>query len=200
MPITTVLFDFNGVLSSDRFYVGSFLDARPEALERIQRHFFEADKGLINEWMRGKVGYREVHQRIAAHVGTDTSELDRALVESVRVMRLEPGLMDLAARLRNRGVKTAIVTDNMDVFSLVTVPHHGLDKLFDLIVNSADEGLLKQDDGGRLFDLALQRLDADVRQTLFIDDSTKTVDLFESKGGQGHRYTTFEAFAAAVKI
>jgi len=188
-----VLFDWNGVLCRDRFYAGSFLAARPEALVNIQREFFEGDKSLINGWMRGHVGYREVHRRIAGLAGAEAHELDRALVESVQAMRLDPALLNFAARLKRGGVKTAIVTDNMDVFTIVTVPHHRLGGVFDLIVNSADCGLLKQDQDGRLFDYALHRLGAAAGRTLFIDDSPAAVKLFESKGGMGRHFTTAEA-------
>ncbi len=188
MNLEAVLFDFHGVLSHDRFYMGPFFETRPEAYARLERSFFIGDKSLVNEWMRGLVGYRDVHRRIAEHVGVEAEALDRALIASVKAMRLEPGLLDLAAELKARGVRTAIITDNMDIFTKATVPHHGLGRRFDAVFNSADSGLLKNDEGGKIFDHALHRLGVDIANTLFIDDSAKNVELYRAKGGRARLY------------
>ena len=88
----------------------------------------------------------------------------------------------------------ALVTDNMDVFNEITIPHHRLGGYFSVIVNSCDHGLLKKDEGGRLFDIALARLGAeDYTQALLIDDSAN-VARSSRQGGTVHTYTDYEEF------
>ncbi|MEI6144106.1 MAG: HAD hydrolase-like protein, partial [Candidatus Berkelbacteria bacterium] len=112
--------------------------------------------------------------------------------ESVRQMRLDQHLLDLALSFKKSGAKVAIVTGNMDVFSDITVGNHKLNKKFDLIVNSADYKLNKDDEDGKLFDIVMEELGEDIQDSLLIDDSARTIKLFRKKGGRGHIYKNFK--------
>ena len=184
----TVLFDFDGVLSRGRFYRATGWAA--SLYERVQAHIFGGEGDLVRPWMRGRVGYRELHARIAGAVGIAAEVLDRMLIESVRSFRLEPSVLRFAERLKAEGCRIGLVTDNMDIFAQVTVPHFGLGYLFDAIVSSSEYGLLKRDDGGKLFDIALRHLgERDIRRSMLIDDALPNIELFRAKGGQGHHFT-----------
>jgi FMN phosphatase YigB (HAD superfamily) len=110
-------------------------------------------------------------------------------------MKLEIRLLDLACDLQKKGTSVALVTNNMDIFNEVTIPYHNLDKIFPVIVNSCDHGFLKHEEGGRLFDIALQKLKQDsFKKALLIDDSAKVRKVFEDKGGTTFAYTVYENF------
>lgn len=188
MRFRAVAFDFHGVLSRDLFYKRAFLGDDSEIEERINRMIFGDDHSMLDDWMRGRIGYSDVHKRVTAGTKTQPEVLDNALKESIRNMRLNAELLDFADSLRLHGVKTAIVTDNMDVFSRFTVPYHRLTERFDAIFNSADSGLLKRDNDGIVFEHVAQRLDTSFNEILFIDDTLDIVELFRAKGGYAHRF------------
>ncbi|MEI8061305.1 MAG: HAD family hydrolase [Candidatus Berkelbacteria bacterium] len=189
--LKTVLFDFDGVLCRDRFYEKTLLPDYADVYDWIQENIF-ANHELVGKWMRGKVSSSDINLLIAANTGIDYKTLVTLYKESVRQMQLDQNLLDLAQLFRKSGVKVAIVTGNMDVFSQITVPNYKLNEKFDLIVNSADYKLNKDDENGKLFDIVMEELGADIKNSLLIDDSAKTINLFKRKGGQGHIYKNFE--------
>jgi FMN phosphatase YigB (HAD superfamily) len=111
-------------------------------------------------------------------------------------MRLDRRLLDMAQELAERKVKVALVTDNMDVFTQLTVPHHSLERYFPVIVNSCEYGFLKSEENGKLFDIALSKLGiSGFARALLIDDSKSVRPVFEGRGGTAYLYETFERFA-----
>lgn len=183
-----VLFDFHHVLSHDHFYESTLLPDYKEVSEWISQNIF-SDQELIRHWMRGKTTWRVLHDRITDATGMDRVLLDRLFVESVKQMKIETEMIELAQELKRAGHKLAIVTDNMDIFSEVTVPHQKFDLLFDVIFNSADHGLLKQDEHGKLFQCVADVLGVPIEQSIFIDDSKNNTDLFIELGGQAILHT-----------
>jgi hypothetical protein len=83
----------------------------------------------------------------------------------------------------------------MDVFNAITIPVNQLDKIFPVIVNSCDHGLMKQDENGKLFDIAIEKLGlASFEDVLLIDDSAIYCDIFKAKGGRAYQYSNLPAF------
>lgn len=194
MEIRTVLFDFYGVLSKDLLYQRA-AEKYPQAYAWVQQHLFKAEQPILWDWMRGKARTEEVNALVARSSGVDPDELHALFVQGVREMRLDRNLLAAAVALKTRGFKVGLVTDNMDFFTTVTVPHHGLDRIYDVIVNSADHGLLKGDDGGRLFDIALEKIgETDIGRSLLVDDTAEKNEGYRAKGGQIHQYVSFEAY------
>ena len=186
----TILFDFGGVLCHDRFYEKTLVPRYQSVFDWLQTNVF-SNKELVHDWMRNKVGSADINRLIAQNSGIEFAALARLFEESVRLMDLDQRVLGLARQLKDSGHKIGIVTDNMDVFSKITVHHHRLDGLFDVITNSADYGRLKKDENGSLFDLTLDTLGESIENSLMIDDSTATIDLFIQKGGQGHCFQDF---------
>lgn len=178
-----ILFDFHRVLSHDHFYESTLLPNHKDVSDWISQNIF-SDHELVREWMRGKIDWRTLHDRVSIATGIDRALLDRLFVESVKQMKMETKMIDLAQELKRMGYKLAIVSDNMDIFSEVTVPHQKFDQLFDAIFNSADYGLLKQDEHGKLFELVADALGVPTEQSIFIDDSANNISLFIELGGR----------------
>lgn len=185
-----VLLDFDGVLSHGRFYEPGLSSEHPDATAWLQAHFFVSGNETVKRWMRGGLSFREVHARLEKETGVSAKELDDLLIESLRTFKFNQELIEMVDLLRASGVKTAIVTDNMDVFTRYVVPFHHLGQHFDAIVNSSDYGCLKEDDGGRLFQIAVARCGiSDIRQTLLVDDTLRKIEMFRGLGGQAHHFT-----------
>lgn len=187
-----ILFDFHHVLSHDYFYVSTLESDHKEVGDWISQNIF-TDKQLVQAWMRGKVTWRELHDRIVDETGIDRALLDQLFIESVKRMKMVPEMIELARELKDRGFKIAIVSDNMDIFSEVIVPHNQFNQLFDAIFNSADHGLLKQDEHGALFARVADTLGMSLEQTVFIDDTKSATDLFIELGGRAIIHTDPES-------
>lgn len=187
MSYQAVLFDFDGVLCKGRFYEKTLLPNHSGIYNWIQTNIF-GNKEMVRDWMRNRVNSTEINELIAKNTEIERKLLDELYEESIRRMELEKEVIDLAESLKLSGKKIGIVTDNMDVFTKITIPNHRLDTLFDIIINSADHGLLKKDENGKLFDIALTALERKIENSLMIDDSESTIELYKQKGGQGFVY------------
>ena len=188
MNYQTILFDFGGVLCKDRFYEKTLLPTYRKVYNRIQSSVF-GNKELVGKWMRGQTNSIAINRLIAESTGLEYKKLNELYEKSIYEMELEKEIIALVKLLKHSGKKVGIVTDNMDVFTNITIPNHQLDALFDVIINSADYGLLKRDSNGKLFDIALLNLDEKLENSLMIDDSASTIKLYKQKGGKGFRYS-----------
>lgn len=155
---------------------------------------------MPDRWMRGELNTDDVNRFISDNTGIDFNELSNLFIESIRAMKIDSRLVNLAKSVISTGGKVALVTNNMDVFNKITIENHNLDKIFPVIVNSCDYGILKHDDNGRLYDIAMERLGVpNYHGVLLIDDSHKARAIFESKGGTTFPYETYEQFEPWLK-
>jgi len=187
MSYQAVLFDFDGVLCKGRFYEKTLLPDHPEVYGWIQRNVF-GNKELVQKWMRGQVSSMDINGLIAENTGINHETLGELYRESIRKMELDSEVKELAESLKLSGRKIGLVTDNMDIFTEITVPNHRLNELFDIIVNSADHGVLKKEAEGKLFNIALTALGETIGNSLMIDDSEATIEFYRQKGGSGLIY------------
>jgi FMN phosphatase YigB (HAD superfamily) len=194
MRFETILFDFHGVLCSDHLFAG--LEAvHPRAHRFVEKEIFGGGSDVPDRWMRGEMSVEDVKRHIVSETDISEDTLNDVLRRSIEAMRLDMRLLRLARRLSVEGGKVALVTDNMDVFNELVVPHHGLGGYFSVIVNSCDHGLLKKEENGALFDIALEKLGVSgFDKTLLIDDSKSVGPIFEGRGGTVYTYKTYERF------
>lgn len=187
-PVRAVSFDFDGVLCHGRFYEPRLSLEYPAAKTWLQRNFFVSGNETVRRWMRGHLSSRDIHAYLEREIGVAAKEFDALMAESLRAFVMDATLLEWAARLRAAGIRTAIVSDNMDVFTRFVVPFHRLGRFFDVIVNSADHGALKCDERS-LFPAAIERLDVTVSQVLHIDDSERAIGRFRGFGGRAYHLT-----------
>lgn len=182
--IKAVIFDFGNVLSEDYFY--TTLD--PEIYEKISYDIFHSPNKLADDWMRGEINSHDVNRVIADKHNLSLDLLERELEKSVKLMKLNNSLLDFAREIKKKKVKIILLTDNMDIFQEVLVPHNKLNLLFDFIMPSFEHKMLKQDDNGRLANIAISKLGVNYPETLFIDDSKPFGEIIENKGGNFYLY------------
>jgi len=199
MSYETVLFDFHGVLCCDYLF-SSLQKTYPELYDFVQTEIFGNGGEIGDKWMRGGMNVAEINQHISKNTSIDVDLLSELLVQGIGDMTIDRRLTDLAQGLVLSGRKVALVTDNMDIFNTVTVSKHGLDKVFPVIVNSCDYGMMKHEHEGRLFDIALEKLGVGgYDRTLLIDDSIKVRPIFEKKGGEVFTFETYEKFEPWIR-
>ena len=189
--INTVVFDFSGTLCSQRY----FIPLGQPALDAIADLVFGAGSATWAEpWMRGDLNSRDIARYLAAHLPFSEQEILAALRGGCANMAFNPDVVDFAAEQRRLGRKTALVTANMDIFTDVVVPAHDLDAMFDIVLNTADFGVL---DKGVLWRHAFDTFGPGYGygSALLIEDSADAVADFRSRGGAAYQYVDDHAFA-----
>ncbi len=195
----TIIFDFDGVLCHDHFYTNVKVPY-PAVYDFINTKVFSKGSDVPDKWMRGKLTADDVNKFICDNTGIDFDELSNLFIESVHAMKIDNRLLNLAKTILSKGGKVALVTNNMDVMNKITIKNHNLENIFPVIVNSCDYGILKHDDNGRLFDIAMRKLGiSSYKEALLIDDSLKARTTFESKGGATFPYKSYEQFEPWMK-
>jgi putative hydrolase of the HAD superfamily len=175
--VKAILFDFDGVLTTDK--TGSLTTLRYLSAQTGISHekLDSAFKKFNGDLNLGKVTHEEIWPALCDSLGNaiDLSLLPRAF-ESTPI---NAGMFELALRLK-AAYSVAIITDNkkdrIDHLKL----HLGLPELFDPILVSAEVGCLKSEVG--IFREALRCLQVEANDCVFIDNSEGNLRVAESLG------------------
>ena len=190
MPsVRAVLFDFGGVFMESPFAAvrafGARLGMDPErALELI---FGAYDSDTDHPWHRlerGELSLIDARQAIM-ELGAPEHRIDLfEALGSLRDTRVRADVIALTREARARGVKTAIVTNNVREFGDGWRAMLPVAELFDAVVDSAHVGVRKPDP--RIFRLALERLGGTAPEdAVFLDDFHGNVVAAERLGMRG---------------
>ncbi|MDE0555079.1 MAG: hypothetical protein OXI24_12725 [Candidatus Poribacteria bacterium] len=186
-----VVFDFGFTLSSDLYFKVSPPEC-PEWHDIIQEHVF-ANRPVCRMWMTNVLSLRDIASIVSNHANMDISAVLKTMELGCKDLDFNEAVLNFALAQRSLGRRTAIVTANMDVFSDVVVPAHGLDEKFDVIINSSDYG---EFDKRVLWPIAFKALGDDIHygNSLLIEDGSKEPELFRGCGGFAYEYTNDESF------
>jgi putative hydrolase of the HAD superfamily len=171
-----VLWDYGGIFTPSPFEAAHAYarsqDADPEAMIRIVFGSYDADTDHVwHQLERGEISFVDALTRIkadaeAAGFRFDTGEMFGAMVadEIDRTIVVEAVQM-----VRAKGLRTAIVTNNIREYGDAWRSRLPLDELFDLVVDSCEEGVRKPDPV--IFRTALDRLGvSEPSRAIFLDD------------------------------
>lgn len=164
--LRAVVFDFGGVLAEVGFVRG---------LKRIGREFgigeeraLDAGERLVHSsgYVRGQACEAEFWEAFRAETGIPAPDriLRKAVLEE---FILRPRMLDLAEWLRERGLKTAILSDQTDWLEALDRKTPFLWR-FDLVRNSFKTGRTKADEAA--YACLLQDLGLQGPEVLFVDD------------------------------
>ena len=190
MPsVQAVLFDFGGVFMPSPFAAVRAFGVRqgidPErALELL---FGAYDRDTDHPWHRlerGELSLVAARQAIM-DLGAPEHRIDLfEALGSLRDVSVRADVVEIARDARARGVKTAIVTNNIREFGDGWRAMLPVDELFDVVVDSAHVGVRKPDP--RIFRLALDRLGGTAPEAaVFLDDFHGNVAAAERLGIRG---------------
>jgi epoxide hydrolase-like predicted phosphatase len=190
MPsVQAVLFDFGGVFMPSPFAaVRAFGASQGADPERVLEILFGAyDRDTDHPWHRlerGELSLLDARQAIM-DLGAPEHRID--LFQALGALRdpsIRQDVVDVARDARARGVKTAIVTNNIREFGDSWRAMLPVDELFDTVVDSAHVGIRKPDP--RIFRLALERLGGTPPEdAVFLDDFSGNVAAAERLGIRG---------------
>lgn len=176
-----VLFDFGGVFTASPFEIlRAAADGFGVAPEVILRACFGSyDEDSDHPWHRlerGEVTAEDAMAGIAALASDSGHAFDPIAILRSGMGAENPIREDVVAvarEVRLRGLKTAVVTNNVKEFSRTWRRLLPLDELFDVVVDSCEEGIRKPDP--RIFERALDRLDVTPARAVFLDDAPGNV-------------------------
>jgi len=190
--LRSILFDFDGVLSKGRFY-STIPEKNYKIKDAINKNVFNKGSwNLMQTWMRGEKSFEEIHKSIAEKVGSNVEFLNKHLIDSVLRMQLNKGLIKFAIQMRSLGVRTAIFTDNMDIFDRVFVPYHSLNEKFDFIFSSSTYKKLKLDNDAFFLKETIKKMKSSPSETLLLDDSPEIGVYMNKIGGYFYHYQDYE--------
>lgn len=193
-PIKTIIFDFDGVLCKDLFY-SSLRDSHPTIYDYIENRVFRSGTDLIDRWMRNEVTSDDINRMISQANNIEFDLIKKILEKDVLSIKIDYNLLNFAKEQLKLGRRAALVSNNMDILTTLIISNHKLNEVFEVIVNSADYGLLKTDQKGKLFDIVMGKMRINnYSSALLIDDSPKVRPIFEAKGGHVFTYSNFDNF------
>jgi putative hydrolase of the HAD superfamily len=189
--LDAVLFDFGGVFTPSPFHVleqaAGELGVDPEVV--LATCFGGYDQDADHPWHqleRGECTIEEALAGIAVLARESGYAIDPIAVLSRgmgggKVLRDE--VVALVREIRALGLRTAIVTNNIREFSSGWRGLLPVDELFDVVVDSCEEGVRKPDP--RIFQRALERLGGIApERAVFLDDAPGNVQAARALGMQ----------------
>jgi len=190
--IKCVIFDYGYTLSPENYFKVS-PPQTPQWHEIIQEHIFH-DPAVVIPWMKGEITSLDVAHILSQYIPLDGSTILSTMEEGCRELAFNPAVWILALKQKLAGRQIALVTANMDVFTKVVVPAHKLDRIFDVIVNSADFHEIRKE---FLWPIAFDQLDDGIGYTnsLLIEDGESEAVRFRQLGGLAYQYSTDKAFS-----
>lgn len=189
--IKCIIFDF-----ADTLYSGSYFNIFPCGCENWRQLFntYIFDKDVIElKAMNGELTTEDIAAIVSGHVGLGFEEVLQLAEDGCGNLEFNSAVLKFAIEQKIKGTATSLVTINMDVFTKVVVPAHGLSDIFDVIVNSFDHKEMKKE---ILLDIAFDQLGAGITfsNSLLIDDIADNVKLFEERGGYAYQYKDDKSF------
>jgi putative hydrolase of the HAD superfamily len=175
-PIEAVISDFGGVLTSPLMQsFGAVQEASGISMEALggamaaiaQRDganpLFELEKGKLSEAEFLRALEHELTMQLARKV-----KLDRFGERWFEHLHPNEPVIELMRRLRNRGYKLAICTNNVREWEGRWRAKLPVEEIFDVVVDSAFVGYRKPE--RRIYEITLERLGVAPSAALFIDD------------------------------
>jgi putative hydrolase of the HAD superfamily len=173
-PIRAVISDFGGVLTNPLWeaFAGwnATVGADPGVLgmalqhaaeERGEHPLYELEKGHLTE--------QEFNDVLKAHL---PGELDLSGFREVYFSHLHANdpMIDLMRELRDRGLRMAMLTNNVREWEPLWRAKLPVDEIFEIVVDSAFVGMRKPE--REIYELTLERLGDGLRpeECVFIDD------------------------------
>jgi putative hydrolase of the HAD superfamily len=192
--IRAVISDFGGVLTSplDQAFLAAQegLDIPAEAYGAAmsvsaRRHgdnpLFALERGEITE---GEF-LRRLEEALAEALGRTVS-LHGFGERLMAALHPNAELLAYYRELRDRGLRLALLTNNVREWEPLWRPKLPVDELFETVVDSAFVGMRKPEPG--IYDLTLERLGLPASECAFVDDLEVNIDAANAAGMHGVVY------------
>jgi putative hydrolase of the HAD superfamily len=195
MMIRAVLLDFGGVIAEEGFQQGLYAIA--DRFGHDRESFFKlATEAVYNTgYVTGKGTEKEYWQAVKEQAGIEAEDEE---LRSEILTRFIPRqwMLDTVDGMQKQGIITAILSDQSDWLDTLDSQYNFF-HYFDGVFNSYHLGKTKRDPS--IFDDALQALQVEAGETLFVDDNPGHIDRANGKGLQTHLYVDRDGFGARLE-
>ena len=188
--IEVVFFDFGGVLAEEGFRDGLLAIAKREGLDPQQFLKTAVDLTFNQGFVTARIdeqNYLRMLRQATGIKSTDESLREEVLSRFV----LRPWMIDIVKRLKERNIRTAILSDQTKWLDELN-REHSFFNYFERVFNSYYLGMCKRDP--EIFDFAAKEMGVKPEQALLIDDNQGNVDRAQQKGLKVIYYQTREEF------
>jgi epoxide hydrolase-like predicted phosphatase len=173
MSYRGLILDFGGVITTD-FYGGLSAFCVREGLDAgaFVAAIRDSAEGrpALKAVERGELPQREFEQVLGRLLGLDDNGL---LARALADIRPRPEVIDLAARARAAGVRTAILSNSLGTGHHDPYAEYHLDRLFDAVVISDRVGLRKPNP--EIYTLTASLIGLPPSECLFVDDTERNL-------------------------
>jgi 2-haloacid dehalogenase len=160
--VRACVFDAYGTLFDFASAARSCADVLGDAVERVS--VLWRDKQLQYTWLRAAQGRHADFWQVTGDaldftletLGLQRPELRERLMRLYLALELFPEVPDVLARLRQAGLKTAILSNGTPAMLDAAADHAGLGAMFDAVLSVEEVGAFKPDP--RVYGLAVDRL------------------------------------------
>ncbi|MEU8483186.1 HAD family phosphatase [Streptomyces sp. NPDC048641] len=194
-PISAVLFDFGGVLTTSVYEAFEALGRALGVDPRLPLRLLAKDErvgALLVDHEEGRIGQREFEdgfaERLRAH-GADAQ--GPGLLSLIQTeLRPDRAMLDLVAEVRNAGHRVGLLSNSLgdDCYA-----GFDLESMFDAVVISGEIGVRKP--SRRAYAIACERLGTEPAETVMVDDLEHNIVAARRAGLAGivHREATATA-------
>jgi len=152
------------------------------------------DFKMWNQASRGEIPEEKLWQTIEQYTGKNTKELIGLLFKEKLLNR---PLVDYLKTNKSK-FKLGLINNGLYKMLEKAIGEWGLNEIFDVILNSAQEKISKPDP--KIFLLACKKLGVKPQDCLYVDDKQKHVKAAKSLGMKGFTYTNFKSFEKQIRL
>ena len=195
MKIQAILLDFGGVIAEEGFQQGLYAIADRFGLD--QKRFFQlANEAVYNSgYVTGTGSEKDYWNEVREHSGiiADDEELRQEILS-----RFIPRdwMLEIIRSLRQQEKVIAILSDQTDWLDQLDARYHFF-QYFDAVFNSFHLGKTKRDPA--IFAEMFSALEANGKETLFVDDNISHIDRATAAGLQTHHFNDRDRFMKKLK-
>jgi putative hydrolase of the HAD superfamily len=190
MAIKTIIFDFGGVLYKmpdpkgiDKWTGLLGIEKTPELIEMLSNPH---ESELVKDICLGKISEEQVWGMIQSKWSINSGLIGRIRRNFLSKRSLNRKMVRFMADLKE-DYQLGILSNAGDQARSLMTEVLNLDRYVDKIIISAEEGVIKPDE--KIYQIAMDRLDAKPDQTLFIDDYFDNVQAAERLGMTAVHFT-----------
>lgn len=158
-----VVFDFFGVICSE---IAPFV--LPKYMSQEAAVLYKST--MVHKADLGQIGLDEVLEHLSGVTGISAAQLK---TEFWSYVKIDPQMLALIESLR-KDYRTALLSNAIKPFLREVMAKHDLERLFDVILVSAEEGIAKPDPA--FFQRMIDKLGVPAKECLFIDDNIVNVE------------------------
>lgn len=203
--IRAVISDFGGVLTTP--LLTSFMSLQDE-IGVSPEHFGKALRTLtaergenpLFEMERGEIGEDEFLALLADGLEPlldHEPHLHRFRELFIGTLEPNPPMIELLRELKGRGLRMAMLTNNVKEWEPHWRPMLPVDEIFETVVDSAFVGCRKPEP--RIYEITLERLGLPAEQCLFVDDMLLNIEAARELGLNAVHFEETDAAVAEIR-